>query len=389
MKKGFFFNGIILLLTAEFLKVYLIMPFPGSQLTDKTQFAYFLHVNIWWIRCLGIGLIAPYLPEIFRKKSWLVKICWLIPVFIYLLVFYFTHFKLLADKMFLVMETKEMLPVSSSKVSTDKLAVCIDYKGNQRAYPIEIIGYHHQVFDTVSGDPLFITYCTVCRTGRIYKPVINGKQEKFRLVGMDQFNAMFEDETTKSWWRQATGEAITGSMKGQALPQVLFSQMTLKEWINKYPATLILQPDPKFQNRYDHLNGFDDGSIKGGLEHRDSSSWEKKSWVVGITLPNRSVAVDWNLLQNKKIISENDFILILLGDNNGFYAFSTLVDNQFQEFEYDRQNATLTDKSTNSTWNLEGICVDGIKEGKELKRLPASQEFWHSWKSFQPATSRH
>jgi hypothetical protein len=64
-----------------------------------------------------------------------------------------------------------------------------------------------------------ITYCTVCRTGRVFEPVVNGKFEKFRLVGMDHFNAMFEDVTTKSWWRQVTGEAITGKLKGQQLPK--------------------------------------------------------------------------------------------------------------------------------------------------------------------------
>jgi hypothetical protein len=52
-----------------------------------------------------------------------------------------------------------------------------------------------------------VTYCTVCRTGRVYGPIINGKKETFRLVGMDHFNAMLEDATTKSWWQQATWDA--------------------------------------------------------------------------------------------------------------------------------------------------------------------------------------
>ena len=65
-----------------------------------------------------------------------------------------------------------------------------------------------------------ITYCTVCRTGRVYSPIVNGKLEKFRLVGMDHFNAMFEDETTKSWWQQATGIAIAGPLKGSRLEEI-------------------------------------------------------------------------------------------------------------------------------------------------------------------------
>ncbi len=45
---------------------------------------------------------------------------------------------------------------------------------------------------------------------------------------MDHFNAMFEDKTTKSWWRQATGEAISGTKKGVRLPEIPSQQMSLK-----------------------------------------------------------------------------------------------------------------------------------------------------------------
>ncbi|MFX5562960.1 DUF3179 domain-containing (seleno)protein, partial [Acinetobacter baumannii] len=64
------------------------------------------------------------------------------------------------------------------------------------AYPIQFIGYHHQVVDTVGGEPIIATYCTVCRTGRIFSSTVDGVPEKFRLVGMDHFNAMFEDART-------------------------------------------------------------------------------------------------------------------------------------------------------------------------------------------------
>ena len=101
-----------------------------------------------------------------------------------------------------------------------RLVIGVVNNGEAKAYPIRFLGYHHQVQDTVGGKPVIVTYCTVCRTGRVFEPMVNGKPEKFRLVGMDHFNAMFEDATTKSWWRQVNGEAITGKLKGQQLPEV-------------------------------------------------------------------------------------------------------------------------------------------------------------------------
>jgi hypothetical protein len=38
----------------------------------------------------------------------------------------------------------------------------------QKPIPIQLIGYHHQVMDTIGNEPVIITYCTVCRTGRVY-----------------------------------------------------------------------------------------------------------------------------------------------------------------------------------------------------------------------------
>src|SRR5205814_3665155 len=69
--------------------------------------------------------------------------------------------------------------------------------------------------DVCSSDLVMVSFCTVCRTGRVFDPVVDGRIERFRLVGMDHFNAMFEDVRTRSWWRQATGEAMVGPMRSE------------------------------------------------------------------------------------------------------------------------------------------------------------------------------
>src|SRR5205809_7440362 len=126
-----------------------------------------------------------------------------------------------------------------------------------------------------------VTYCTVCRTGRVFKPMVNGKYEKFRLVGMDHFNAMFEDVTTKSWWRQVTGEAITGKLKGQKLPEVFSTQTSLVDWLRMNPGSLIMQADSAFIESYSSTTKYEDGTSRDNLTGTDSLSWGKKSWVIG------------------------------------------------------------------------------------------------------------
>lgn len=389
MKKWFLAIGIFVLLAAEILQVYFIMPFPGSQKANTINIAYFLHNNIIYIRILAVVLIATGLIGSFSHwKKWK-KILFIGFALFYGFLFYMVNFRFLADKMFYQPTHKILASVSNNRVTSDKLVIGVTINDQSKAYPIEIIGYHHQVRDTIGGEPVMVTYCTVCRTGRVYSPFINGKNENFRLVGMDHFNAMFEDNTTKSWWRQASGEAITGSLKGQSLKEIPSQQVSLAVWMRLHPNTLIMQPDTLYKKQYKDLTGFDNGTIKGSLEHRDSASWQFKSWVIGIEHNNEAKAYDWNELRAKRIINDSlsmlPIVIALETDTVSYHVWNRNVNNQSLEFFAD--NNILKDKETNSTWNFNGVCVFGPLAGQALKPVQASQEFWHSWQTFHPKTS--
>lgn len=278
---------------------------------------------------------------------------------------------------------------NESKVPLDKLVIGIEINGVSKAYPIQYIGYHHQVRDSLGGQPVMVTYCTVCRTGRVFNPFINGKNEDFRLVGMDHFNAMFEDETTKSWWRQVSGEAVTGPLKGAELQEIPSKQMRLSSWLESYPSSLILQPDSNFKSDYKDLAKFDEGTIKSGLEKRDSASWKEKSWVVGIKSGPHSKAYDWNELVSKKMIEDSipglNLLLVLENDQASFHAFNRIMNDLKLHFTK-VNDGLLVDDITSSTWNLKGRCIAGKLSGAQLASVPAYQEFWHSWRTFNPLT---
>ena len=103
-----------------------------------------------------------------------------------------------------------------------------------------------------------VTYCSVCRTGRVFEPIVNGHLERFRLVGMDHFNAMFEDSSTRSWWQQSTGEAVAGPLKGATLPEVESVQVSVSKWFELHPNGLVMQTDGASKDDYDV-----EGSLSG------------------------------------------------------------------------------------------------------------------------------
>ncbi len=392
MKKGWLLSfGLLMLIAIEILKVYFIMPFPGSQAANTIDIAYFIHNNIWWMRLLIFALIL--FPAIFylRKGKLWQTIAVIIVVALYGFIFYNFNFKFLADKMFY--QPRITAFTNDTTHNLNKLIIGVLINGESKAYPVEIIGYHHQVLDTVGGEPIMVTYCTVCRTGRVYSPVVNGKYEKVRLVGMDHFNAMFEDATTKSWWRQATGVAIAGKLKGTQLKEIISAQMSLEDWLKLHPNSVTLLPDSNFTRRYDNLKGFDEGTINSSLEKRDSASWKFKSWVVGVKVNNAAKAYDWNMLQHQKLIQDSiDGVpLLLSADTNAkdFFVLNRKINGQSLSFTYDAPTALLHDQQTNSTWQISGLCIDGPSKGNQLEKIQSYQEFWHSWQSFHPETEMY
>ncbi len=372
MKKLFYF-GLIGLLLFEIMNVYLIMPMPGSQRMNSIDAAYFLYQWRWVFRIVfALALVIGLFKTNWNKK-WKVAV----PLLILAVVIYMANFNMAADHMFYKPNAVIMTNAAANKVDSSRLVIGVVNNGQAKAYPIRFLGYHHQLIDTVGGKPLLVTYCTVCRTGRVYEPVVNGKQETFRLVGMDHFNAMLEDATTKSWWRQVSGEAIAGKLKGQHLPEFFSTQTSLTKWLELNPQTLIMQEDPAYKTSYDTSLNYESGKSRKELTGTDSLSWKDKSWVVGVKVGNQSKAFDWNELKAKRIIEDavgnKNVLVVLAKDDQSFFAFEnpgghftinndTLIQNE--------QRYAMNGKSFNST--------------ASLKPLPAYQEFWHSWRTFNP-----
>lgn len=378
--KKIFYIGVIGLLLFELANVYFIMPMPGSQQMNSIDLAYFLHQWRWAFRAIFGVLIVLGAQAAFQGS----KILSIAAALVLLVVIYQANFVMAADAMFLQPEKLTMRQVSDNQVDTGRLVLGIEHQGEAKAYPIEYLGYHHQVVDTIAGKPVIVTYCTVCRTGRAFEPIVNGKVEQFRLVGMDHFNAMFEDKSTKSWWRQVTGEAIAGKLKGQVLPELSSTQMSLQQWVNLYPNTWIMQPDTTFHEEYDST--YEVGRLTGMLTRRDTLSWQDKSWVVGVSFGQESKAYDWNNLEQERIIYDildnKPIAIILAPDNKSFVALQR--QNELQQFAW--RNDTLYDQQHGNGYNLMGKSYDSSVP--DLKKINAYQEYWHSWRTFHPATKR-
>ncbi len=379
MRKLFYFS-ILLLIVFEIMNVYFIMPLPGSQKMNSLDFAYFLYQWRWFFRIvllIGIGVSA--------SKAFKIRHKWF-PVFMLLVTaffVYFTNFVMRADQMF--QQPKHLIFASEedNKVPVDRIVVGIKHNGETKAYPISFLSYHHQVFDEIGGISVIVTYCNVCRSGRVFEPQVNGRLEKFRLVGMDHFNAMFEDETTGSWWRQENGKAVVGKLNGEQLPEIISQQMSLSKWLELHPDSQIMQADPDFKNQYDNEGKFEKGKSKGSLTKTTEAEWSDKSWVIGVEINGVSKAYSWNDMKAKSIVNDKvggvSIIVALSTDDNSFVVLENPTSHKALILA---DEIILGDEQFN-------FIGEGVNTRKNLKTIQAYQEFWHSWLTFHPKTLKY
>src|SRR5688572_6485973 len=380
MMRILFALGVIGLIVLEVSLVYFIMPLPGSQGMRSIEAAYFFRRSRWVLRAILWTLVLASAWSASRAAGWRK---WLVPASLLVVagLTYFVDFRMSADRVFLQPRTLVMKPASTNSVAKERLVVGIEINGDARAYPLQFIGYHHQVRDKVGGREVLVSYCTVCRTGRVFSPLVNGRAETFRLVGMDHFNAMFEDQTTGSWWRQANGEAIRGPLKGTSLAEVPSRQTMLEQWLELHPQSLIMQGDPTAAEKYAKDYAFERGTSRKKLTGTDTLSWRDKSWVLGVTVKGRSKAYDWNRLRRERVVNDEignvPIVLALASDNASFFVF----ERPDAKTRFHLRNDSLVA-------GAHAYGLTGRGEIGALSQVNASQEFWHSWRTFQPETER-
>jgi len=388
LKNRLFWIGAAVLILPALVQAYLLMPFPGSQDLEAIKVTYFLEKIILPSRIIGLLLlIVPVWAYItkgtVKQRIWLGVI-----VLVSAGLYYFTDVEYRAEEMFKEPEKVQFAGQKDNQVPDSLLVMTVINGGVAKAYPVQYVGYHHKIQDKVGDKPVLVTYCTMCRTGLVFSPIVDGKLQTFRLVGARHYNAVIEDSETKSWWYQATGDAVVGEQAGKHLDIIPSEQITLKSFFEKYPDGLVFQPDKTFKEEYDVLKTYDRRERKDVDSLTNPNKVWDKSWVVGVSIDGKNKAYIWKNLV--KITTLNDkvgntpLVIAIEPDNHSYHVFTRTVDDKILNFVPDA--AGIRDKETHSLWNWQGECVEGELKGKTLTKIYARQEYIRAWKQFHQPT---
>lgn len=332
-----------------------LMPIiPAMQEWDTITFSYVVYKVQYLSIGIGIGLMLIGIINTWQTLRWWWRTLIVLLIIIAGGVHYLSRTEASAEVMFNEPESVRRVQLDpSSSMSDTTVYLWVHLNGQAAGYPLDLVAHHHKIHDTVGGVPVLVTYCTMCHTGRVYSPLIDGKHETFRLVGANHFNAIFEDVSTGSWWYQATGECVVGPLSGKVFTDIPFIQGTVSEMLAITRATSVsaFVPDAATADKYDWSRGF--AQRVGDT----TQALGKRSLVVGIDINGQSRA----------------------------YPLHYLVTRSTDSVITDTINATtiVFQRPTSFTSPIT-VFRDSLSSGVVIQSY---REYWHSWKHFHPTTT--
>ena len=308
----------------------------------------------------------------------------------------------------------------------DEPVLVLELGGEQRAYPLSILILHEIVNDVVGGQAVAITYCPLCNTGLVFGRTVNGQALRFGTTGLlRNSNLIMWDNATESWWQQATGEAIVGELTGRVLKFIPAQIVSWDAFRDAFGEGVVLTRDTGFVRAYDlpPYGGYD-ASADILTEFADGSLSPIER-VVSVVVDGRSVAYPFTALEEVPIVHDRfegrDLVIFYVGGtlspfpkrpifNVGLIGsvvaggdsvevdpstierrsvgatavFEPFIDGKRLTF-VDR-GGVITDRETDSAWNIFGEAVSGELAGSRLTPVVHGNHFWFAQQSFFPDT---
>lgn len=228
----------------------------------------------------------------------------------------------------------------------------INYLGESRAYPINILNWHEIVNDRIKDKTVAVTYCPLCGSGIVYKADINGKSTQFGVSGLlYNSDVLLYDRETETLWSQILAKAISGKLINSKLDIIPSSHTSWKAWKLKHPETKVLSTDTGFTRDYKRspYGSYDQEVMTFFPVEFKSKRYHPKERVLGLSLNGK----------------------------HKVYPFTELAKHR---------SGKLIDTFADETINIEFDAEnrDGSIINSKGEVLPSINTFWFAWYGFHP-----
>jgi hypothetical protein len=274
--------------------------------------------------------------------------------------------------------------------------------GAARAYPLRILDWHEMVNDVVGGEPITLSYCTLCGSGVLYATRDGrGGAYTFGTSGLlYRSNKLMLDRETRTLWSNLTGEAVLGRLAagGVRLPVLPLTITTWGEWRSRHPATTVLALDRERERKFGYRY------VPGAANrHRAGVSFpagprsallDDHAEIYAVRLEGAAKAYPLDRVLKERVINDQietrfetrvdaeNVVLVADSASGAVRAYRRGV----HRFAPGAAPSELVDEA-GGRWRVEEDALEPMvvePDRAPLPRLAGHQAFWFGWHAFFP-----
>jgi Protein of unknown function (DUF3179) len=270
----------------------------------------------------------------------------------------------------------------------------VSVRGAARAYPLRILDWHEMVNDVVGGEPVTLSYCTLCGSGVLYSTrAPSGTVYTFGTSGLlYRSNKLMIDRQTQSLWLNLTGEPAVGRLAGEPvrLPVLPVVVTTWQEWRTRHPATTVLALDREMERRwgFSYLPGAADRR-RAGVSFPvwlHSGALEPHAEIFAVRLGDRAKAYPLRRALAERVINDRlagePLVVVADAESGAVRAYR----RGGRSFAPGSRPGEVVD-AEGRRWSAGEDSLSPQGPGPAvppLERLPGHQAFWFAWYSLFP-----
>lgn len=272
----------------------------------------------------------------------------------------------------------------------------VSVAGRQRAYPLRILDWHEMVNDVLGGEPITLSYCTLCGSGVLYSTrAAAGRPYTFGTSGLlYRSNKLMVDRQTLTLWNNLTGEPAVGRLARSPVRLALLpvTITTWGDWKNRHPATTVLALDRDLERRF----GF--SYVPGAADRRRAGVrfpvWQRSkalddhAEIYALRLAGRAKAYPIARVLKERVVNDRlgeQNLVVVADPSSGAVRAYARGDQTFSP----GGTATELRDGAGRRWRIDEealTALEPVDGALTLPRLPGHQAFWFGWYSFFPET---
>ncbi|CUJ86566.1 hypothetical protein RUE5091_00482 [Ruegeria denitrificans] len=285
------------------------------------------------------------------------------------------------------LDNPTLIPASgASYLKDDDLVFGVSINGDERAYPLRIMGWHEMFNEVIGGVPVALAYCTLCGSGILFETQVAGRRKPL-VFGSSGFlyrsNKLMFDRETHSLWNQYTGKPVVGPLvnSGIELKQRPVVITTWASWKTSHPDSRVLSLNTGHRRNYGSGVVYRDYFASSELMFPalvDQSAHQQKDYVFAIRQFGAARAWPLDAFTRTRVI--NDAIsnrpLVLIGnsDKRAVRAYER------KSHRFTVSDGGLVDQA-GQKWTITEEVLIG-PDGTQLPRVAGHISYWFAWDNY-------